>query len=138
MYKRLAHAAFRVKDMEKSLRFYCDVLGCEKIFELHDAEDQPWIVYLRIAGSQYVELFYHGDKPFDTDDHSIFFMHYCFEVDDLKTMYEKLIAAGYESVTAPKKGRDMGDHCMVKDPDGIKVELVTMHPNAPQLIYHKV
>ncbi|MBA7544513.1 hypothetical protein ES705_36869 [subsurface metagenome] len=57
MYEGLAHLAFRVKDMEKSLYFYRDVLGYKKIFDLHDVNDKPWIVYLRVVGSQYVEFF---------------------------------------------------------------------------------
>jgi len=138
MYQRLAHTAFRVRDMQSSLKFYCDVLGCKKIFELSNTEGKPWIVYLRIQGSQYVELFYDGNRPFETDDRSIAFMHFCFEVDDVQKMYDQVINAGYKGITAPKKGRDLGDHCMVLDPDGIKVEFVKMHPNAPQLIYHKI
>ena len=135
MYKRLAHMAVRVKNMNQSLHFYCDVLGCKKIFEMHDLNDKPWIVYLRIQGSYYVELFHGGDRPLETDDRSIFFMHMCFEVDNVQEIATKITDSGYELVTAPKKGRDLGDHCMAKDPDGNLVEFVTMHPDAPQLKY---
>lgn len=132
MYKRLAHVAFRVKDMDASLRFYCDTLGCRRIFEIADAEGRPWIVYLRIQDSQFVELFFNGDRPFTPGERDIAFMHFCLETDDVAALYEKAVAAGYAGITAPKKGRDLGDHAMLLDPDGVRVELVKMHPDAPQ------
>ena len=61
MITSLAHVAFHVTDMQKSLDFYCGVLGLTKAFELHDDEGQPWIVYLKVCKGQFIELFYNGE-----------------------------------------------------------------------------
>jgi hypothetical protein len=41
MLKGNAHVALVVSDMEKSLYFYCEVLGFEKAFEQNDDEGKP-------------------------------------------------------------------------------------------------
>jgi catechol-2,3-dioxygenase len=37
----LGHIALTVQDMDKSLRFYCDILGFEKAFEIRDDQNNP-------------------------------------------------------------------------------------------------
>lgn len=58
MIKGIAHAAYTVTNMEKSLCFYCDVLGLKKVFELNRPDGKPWIIYLKVSERQFIELFY--------------------------------------------------------------------------------
>ena len=61
----IAHAAFCVKDMEKTVEFYEKTLGFKKAFEINEPDTgKPWIVYVYGGGGQYVELFYGGKKKF--------------------------------------------------------------------------
>lgn len=61
MITGLAHNAFRVTDMDKALAFYCGVLGFSKAFEIPDDAGNPWIVYIKVAHEQFLELFYGAD-----------------------------------------------------------------------------
>ena len=58
LVKSIAHTALTVSDMEASLKFYREALGFEKAFETHDANDNPWIVYIYVGSDQFLELFY--------------------------------------------------------------------------------
>jgi catechol 2,3-dioxygenase-like lactoylglutathione lyase family enzyme len=60
MIQRMGHLAFDVADMDKSLHFYCDILGLTHAFDIADDHGQPWIVYLRVSGLPFIELFYGG------------------------------------------------------------------------------
>lgn len=84
--RNIGHVAFHVKNMEKMLHFYMDILGMEKAFVLtmgdlvkqlpqplpetmeeeqrkrfegmREMADQPWITYLKLADGQFLELFH--------------------------------------------------------------------------------
>jgi len=54
----IGHAAYNVTNMEKSLEYYCGILGFQDAFELADQDGNPWIHYIRVAPGQFLELFY--------------------------------------------------------------------------------
>ena len=63
MTKGIAHAAFNVKDMDKTIEFYEKTLGFRKAFEIaRPGTGEPWIVYIYGGGGQFIELFcYFGE-----------------------------------------------------------------------------
>ena len=132
MLKGMAHLALTVKDMEKSLDFYCKALGFKKAFEIERPNTGgPWIVYLHLADRQFVELFYNGteDNPWNSAQRG--FNHVCFEVDDIQKAAEHIKSSGYELDSEPKMGVDNNWQCWVKDPDGVRVELMQISPDSP-------
>jgi len=136
MIKGMAHTAITVEDMEKSLHFYTQALGFEQAFEIANPEDgSPWIVYLKVAPAQFVELFYGGTTPNPWDSSLIGFNHLCFEVDDIHASTQKIIDAGYTMDTMPKMGVDSNWQAWVKDPNGIRVELMKISPESPHAKY---
>lgn len=74
----IAHAAFNVTDMQKSLDYYCGVLGFTDAFEM-ERDGKPWIRYLRIAQGQFLELFYNRKD----DTVGTAYNHLCLRVDDV-------------------------------------------------------
>ncbi|MCS7458572.1 VOC family protein [Paenibacillus doosanensis] len=133
MIKRIGHLALTVKDMEQSLHFYCNVLGFAKAFELHDAADKPWIVYLKVCEGQFIELFYGGlNKPAPVDK-PIGFNHLCLEVEDIHAVAEHLKKNGIALDVEPKMGKDTNYQCWAKDPDGNRIEFMQLMPGSPQL-----
>jgi lactoylglutathione lyase len=129
----IAHLAVTTKDMEKSLDFYINALGLKKVFEIPNKDTgKPWINYLHMAGRQFVELFYNGDKDNPWQSGTRGFNHICFEVDDINAAVEKITRAGYTMDSLPKQGSDMNWQAWVKDPDGIRVELMQIDPQSPQ------
>jgi len=132
--KGLAHTALNVSDMEKSIAFYCNVLGFEKAFEMNRPETkEPWIVYLYAGGSQFIELFYGGVNYREYNDENIGFSHLCFEVSDINAIAEQIIKAGWELDRPVKFGIDNNWQCWVRDPDGNRVELMQMGEESPQM-----
>jgi len=134
MIKRIGHLAFDVKDMEKSLRFYCDVLGFQKAFELNHPDDgKPWIVYLKLTDFQFIELFYGGENKPAATESPIGFSHLCLEVDSIEEIAEHMRKHGVKLDVEPLKGLDHNWQCWVKDPDGNRIEFMQLSPESPHM-----
>ncbi|HEY5560412.1 MAG TPA: VOC family protein [Clostridiaceae bacterium] len=133
MIKGVAHNAFKVKDMERSLHFYCDVVGLKRAFDLKDDQGNPWIIYLKVSDTQFLELFYGGTEESEVKSDIIGYHHFCFEVDDIYELGKKIEAAGYKLDSQPGPGLDSNDNCWVTDPDGNGVEFVQLNPESPHL-----
>lgn len=132
MIKGIAHAAYTVENMEESLHFYCDVLGFEKLFELNNANDEPWIIYLKVREGQFIELFYGGSQKVTVHTSTIGYAHLCLEVDDIHEIAQHLKDRGLTLDVEPNQGLDLNYQCWVRDPDGNRIEFMQMHPDALQ------
>lgn len=135
LIKGIAHNAIKVSDMEKSLHFYCDIAGLEKAFEIHDDQEKPWIVYLKICEGQFIELFYNGVKDPNSRYSAdlIGYHHFCFEVDNVQEMAQKMKDEGIMEEAKASLGRDHNSNIWVHDPDGNAVEFVQYHPDSPHM-----
>ncbi|MGP4038656.1 VOC family protein [Gracilibacillus sp. D59] len=132
MIKGISHTAFTVQNMEESLEFYCDHLGFEKLFELHNEDNEPWIIYLKVCDGQFIELFYGGKKTTNIDSETIGYNHLCLEVDDITEIADHLKGKGLTLDVEPKQGLDLNQQCWIKDPDGNRIEFMQLHPDSPQ------
>lgn len=128
MIKGISHVAFNVSQMEKSMEFYCDVLGFKKAFELKDDEGKPWINYLRVSEDQFIELFYIEPEKCTKPSYS----HLCLEVEDIHEIAERIKSKGISLDIEPVQGKDLNYQCWVRDPDGNRIELMQLHPDSPQ------
>jgi len=134
MIKGIGHLALTVEDMEKSLEFYCDVLGFEKAFEIHDDEDKPWIVYIKVAPpGQFIELFYGGSNKPKEVNNQIGFNHLCLEVNDIHEIANHIKSQGLQLDIEPKRGKDNNYQCWIKDPDGNRIEFMQLDPSSPHM-----
>ena len=130
----LAHAAITVKDMEASLRFYEGGLGLKKAFEMPNPETgEPWILYVYVGSGQFLELFYGGVNDYSWDEEDRAYNHLCIGVDDIHAITEKLQGAGYTMDILPKLGCDGNWQAWVTDPDGVRIELMQISENSPQM-----
>ena len=136
MITGIAHNAVTVRDMEESLRFYTEALGFRRAFDIDNPETgEPWIVYLNICRGQFLELFYGGTRVNPWEHDQIGFNHFCFEVDDIFAAVERIRDAGYPIDIEPRQGSDMNWQAWVKDPNGIRIELMKIEPESPQAKY---
>lgn len=141
------HTSFTVADIGSSVEFFRDRLGLELVVrrQVRDAYFAAIVgvpdcvveaAVLRIPGSpHYVELFEYviprGQpvQPRPCDPGS---SHLSLLVDDLRTLYERLAAAGVESVGPPVEitaGPNRGGFGVyLRDPNGILVELFQPPP----------
>ena len=136
------HTSYTVSDIERSKQFYCDLLGCEVIWE-REIVDKYFrdivafpdsvvkAVVLRIPGSDHVlELFEYvhprGAKP-DMSTNNPGNSHLAFFVDDLRAAYEELSVKGVKFKSEPVEidyGENAGSWGIyLEDPDGITMEL---------------
>lgn len=124
---RYLHTMVRVKDLDASLDFYCNLLGLVETRRTENEQGRFTLVYLaapqdadraRAEKQPEVELTYN----WDTEDYQggRNFGHLAFEVDDIYAACEKLAAGG---VTINRPPRD-GWMAFVRSPDGISIELL--------------
>jgi len=148
----LAHLAFKVTDMEKSLDFYCNKLGFRRVFsitygklmeqvgheipQLKGREDELWLTYIEFAPKQFVELFTSvPDMPKGVyDDDHIGYLHFALEVEDIQAAKAELEAAGVEITSGPSFGPDKTWQMWVADPDGNRFEFMQYTPDSWQLL----
>ncbi|MEA2902690.1 MAG: lactoylglutathione lyase, partial [Alphaproteobacteria bacterium] len=126
------HTMLRVRDLDRTLDFYCNKLGLKEIRRREDekgrftlvflaaTEDEGLVVQSRQRGREapQVELTYN----WDTEDYgeARYFGHLAYEVDDIYALCEKLMAAG---VTINRPPRD-GQMAFVRSPDQHSIELL--------------
>jgi lactoylglutathione lyase len=110
----------RVRDLDKTLHFFVDLLGLEEV-KRKDYEDGRFtLVYLKSEGSDaQIELTHNWDYDKEYTQGK-YFGHLAFEVENIYDICTKLQEAG---VIINRPPRD-GHMAFVKTPDGISVELL--------------
>jgi lactoylglutathione lyase len=124
---RLLHTMIRVRDLDKSLRFYRDLLGMKVLRQ----RDYPtgkftlaFVGYGEEAGNTVIELTHNWEQaePYDL---GTAFGHLAIGVPDVYKTCDRLAAAG---VKIPRPAGPMAHGgsviAFIEDPDGYRIELV--------------
>jgi len=122
------HTMVRVKDIEESKRFYCDLLGLEEIRRVDNEASKFTLVFLAPPGQHdvSVELTHNWGSDEDyTGGRN--FGHLAYEVEDIYEMCQKLMDAGVTINRPPRDGR----MAFVRSPDGISIELLNAGGHRP-------
>ena len=119
MIKGMAHVCFVAKDLEASIRFYCEGLGLTRAFDFRSAAGKRTGVYLHAGERTFIELFV-GSPAGDAPGTS--FRHICLEVDDVAAEVDRLRKRGV-TVGDAAMGADQSWQAWLADPDGNKIEL---------------
>lgn len=89
MSSKMLHTCIRVKDLDKSLDFYTNVLGLKESRRLDFPEHQFTLVYLAFDNSDYeLELTYNYDQE-TAYDLGNGYGHIAIGVDNIKELHEK-------------------------------------------------
>ena len=147
---RVHHTGYTVSDLDRSLSFYRDLLGCEVIATQEKQggylaaivgypDAHVRMAHLRAPGGEHViELFEYlspaGERP-AVEPRNVGASHLCFLVSDLRALYDQLVERGVTSFVSPPVEVDTGINrggvgLYLRDPDGITVELF-QPPAAP-------
>jgi catechol 2,3-dioxygenase-like lactoylglutathione lyase family enzyme len=145
----ISHVAIGVRDMERSLKFYRDLLGLEVGYDqmqpiggMANLYANPQKGQRRAAHLHYGKAESRGflvltEMPGGTPGEAIKLdevgiSHFSWWVDDIRAIYEKLKAAGVKILVPPYE-TDAGGYgenpgrkyltCLFEDPDGIMVQL---------------
>jgi catechol 2,3-dioxygenase-like lactoylglutathione lyase family enzyme len=143
MIKATEHFSFTVSNLDKSLHFFCDLLGLKAtpVVEVEDEDVQKIIgvpgaklriSMVRIPDNQKIELIEYvkpRGKKLDIKVCNTGAAHIAFQVDNVQRMYDNLSAKGLEFAHAPiwapdSEGKGRWGVCYLKGPDGITIELI--------------
>jgi catechol 2,3-dioxygenase-like lactoylglutathione lyase family enzyme len=164
----LMHLSFRIKNYERSLKFYCEGLGLEKMFSFTKKDfyemtgetpqrgenlDAIWLTYLKIADGQYLELFPVPDEEVNKYDKEQSFFHFSLQVDDVVEAVKRLEANGItvyrlhkdilenkpvRGKFIPLKGGCNSLIAWIKDPDGNLIEIMEITSESLQRKHDKL
>lgn len=158
--KAIGHISFQAKDMDAMLDFYCGALGMQKQFVLTVGDlaeswreqygekvpadslayletlggdmDRPWIVYLKLADGQFIELFYDMGEGFRTIADrraNVGYFKFNYETADAEALRDRLAAAGVTIAEDIHTTVDGSREFTVHDPDGNEVQFTQYAPD---------
>jgi lactoylglutathione lyase len=132
---RYLHTMVRVKDLDGSLHFFCDLLGLKEMRRIDNDKGRFTLVFLAAPAdadravaehAPLIELTWNWDAEDYTGGRN--FGHLAYRVDDIYETCERLLNGG---VTISRPPRD-GHMAFVRSPDGISIELLQEGaPKAP-------
>jgi lactoylglutathione lyase len=124
MKARLLHTMLRATDLDRSVRFYTEVLGLrEERRKVLERADATLVFLVDEAGNHPIELTYnHDGRSYELGNQ---FGHLAFGVSDLERAREELNRHGVEFTRGPYTVSAGGSRiAFIKDPDGIEIELI--------------
>ena len=115
------HTMVRVKNIEESKKFYCDLLGLKEIKRKESEEGKFTLVFLAAPSQDDVAL----ELTYNWNNNEIYsegrnFGHLAFEVSDIYEICIRLQKAGVIINRPPRDGR----MAFVRSPDNISIELL--------------
>ncbi len=125
MKTTLGQYCINVSNMEKSVKFYQDVLGLtiKTTIKLDFADE----VLLSGDEGTVIQLAHQHDHTGPIDHGNAFWKLYV-NTDDCQGLYDRAMEAGCESITAPARlDRWPVTAAFIRDPDGYQVEILEHH-----------
>jgi len=126
---RYLHTMIRVRDVEATLRFFCEGLGLREMRRIDNEQGKFTLIFLAAPGSPdaEVELTHNWGS---TEDYGSArnFGHLAFRVDDIYATCAHLQSMGYTINRPPRDGH----MAFVRSPDLISVELLQEGHLPPQ------
>ena len=121
MKVKYLHTMVRVKNIEESKKFYCDLLGLREIKRKESAEGKFTLVFLAAPNQEDIAL----ELTYNWNTNEIYsegrnFGHLAFEVSDIYEICIRLQKAGVIINRPPRDGR----MAFVRSPDNISIELL--------------
>lgn len=125
---KVIHSMIRVLDLDRSLKFYADVLDLHEVHRL--AFPDFALVYLRNPQNDFeVELTWNIDRV-EPYSHGDGYGHVGVVIPDAAATHAALTAKGYQpaAVKEFKRGDELlARFFFIQDPDGYKIEMLERH-----------
>jgi lactoylglutathione lyase len=120
--KKLLHTRYRVNDLERSVKFYKDVLGLKET-KRHRSPRGSELVFLETPGSdELIELCsFPASGPVQVQPD---LTHLAFEVDSLADFGKHLEKFGIKYSDGPHLKSDGGGIAFIDAPEGYEIELI--------------
>jgi catechol 2,3-dioxygenase-like lactoylglutathione lyase family enzyme len=118
MVKQIGHICVVTESLEKTEKFYCDVLGLKKKFNFV-TEGKITGFYLEIGKNSFIEFFKIDSLP-KTEQLPI--RHICLQVESIDEMSKKLLDNKIK-ISEKILGKDNSFQAWLEDPNGVSIEL---------------
>ncbi|HUE38288.1 MAG TPA: lactoylglutathione lyase [Candidatus Binatia bacterium] len=125
---RMLHTMLRVGDLEKSLHFYCEVLGM-RLLRRTDYPGGRFTLAFVGYGDESTETVVELTHNWDTDHYELGagYGHIALGVEDIYDACARLREKGAKIVREPGPMKHGGSEiAFVEDPDGYKIELIQL------------
>tara|TARA_A100001015_G_scaffold272260_1_gene326668 strand:- start:1056 stop:1457 length:402 start_codon:yes stop_codon:yes gene_type:complete len=111
----------RIKDVNESLRFFCDGLGLKEIKRIESEKGRFTLLFLSAPNDEnsQIELTYNWDGD-DLGKGSRNFGHLAYRVNDIYQTCQRLMDMGYTINRPPRDGH----MAFVRSPDQISIEIL--------------
>ena len=121
---KLLHTRYRLNDLERTVKFYKDVLGLEEV-RRHKSPRGSELVFLKAPQSEeLIELCYFPNSgPVQVQPD---LTHLAFEVESLEAFGKHLAALGIQYSDGPHMKPDGGGIAFIDAPEGYEIELIQM------------
>ncbi len=122
MVKRLLHTRYRVNDLERTVKFYCGVLGLQEI-RRHKSPRGSELVFLKAPESEeLIEICcYPASGPVQVQPD---LTHLAFEVASLEDFARHLAELGLKYSDGPTLNSSGGGFAFIDAPEGYEIELM--------------
>ena len=119
---KLLHTRYRVDDLERTVKFYCDVLGLTEV-KRHKSPRGSELVFLQTPGSE--ELLeitcFPGSGPVHVQPD---LTHLAFEVESLAEFEKHLARHGLKYSDGPTTSSSGTTFAFIDAPEGYEIELI--------------
>lgn len=120
---KFLHSMIRVKDLNKSLDFYTNLLGLKQVRTKR--LDDCTLYFLEDENGTQIELTYNDETPENGYTNGNAFGHFAFHVDSFEEFTKKMKELNYEYLYEPFDLDGKGSWiAFLNDPDGNEIELV--------------
>ena len=116
------HTMIRVKNIDESLKFFCDGLGLKETRRMENEKGRFTLVFLAAPNDEKaeIELTYNWDGD-ELGEGSRNFGHLAYRVDNIYETCQRLMDMGYVINRPPRDGH----MAFVRSPDKISIEILS-------------
>ena len=120
--RKLLHTRYRVNDLERTVKFYRDILGLAEI-KRHKSPRGSELVFLKTPESvELIEIcFFPGSEPVKCQAD---LTHLAFEVDSLEEFEKHLAQHGLKYSDGPTTSSSGTTFAFIDAPEGYEIELI--------------
>ena len=120
--KKLLHTRYRVNDLERTVKFYKEILGLEEV-RRHKSPRGSELAFLKAPGSEeQIEItFFPGSGLVQVQPD---LTHLAFEVDDLDDFARHLAKFGLKFSDGPTPTSSGSTFAFIDAPEGYEIELI--------------
>ena len=122
MVKKLLHTRYRVKDLEKTVSFYKDVLGLEEVRRMTSGRGSELVFFKAPQSDEEIEICkFDASGPVHVGPD---LTHLAFEVENMEEFARAAAAKGYALSDGPHRTERGSVIAFIDAPEGYEIELI--------------